>query len=235
MSDLSAFPITKKWPAKNPDILQLYSLPTPNGVKVAIALEELGLAYEPHRIEFGPDGVKSPEFISLNPNGRIPAIIDPNGPDGKPIGLFESGAILVYLAEKTGKLILADAAGRYETLAWVMFQMSGVGPMFGQFGHFHKFAADKVANNPYPAERYREESRRLLSILEERLKDRQFIMGDEYTIADITTFPWIRGADIFYGGREALGYADFPAVMNWVERCVARPASQKGLEIPVKA
>ncbi|WP_421577490.1 glutathione binding-like protein [Shinella sp. M31] len=235
MSDLSAFPITQKWPAKNPDILQLYSLPTPNGVKVAIALEELGLAYEPHRIEFGHDGVKSPEFMSLNPNGRIPAIIDPNGPDGKPIGLFESGAILVYLAEKTGKLIPADAAGRYETLVWVMFQMSGIGPMFGQFGHFHKFAADKVANNPYPAERYREESRRLLSILEERLKDRPWIMGDEYTIADITTFPWIRGADIFYGGREALGYADFPNVMAWLERCIARPASQKGLEIPAKA
>lgn len=235
MSDLSAFPITKKWPAKNPAVLQLYSLPTPNGVKVAIALEELGLAYEPHRIEFGPDGVKSPEFISLNPNGRIPAIIDPDGPDGKPIGLFESGAILVYLTEKTGKLIPADAAGRYETLAWVMFQMSGIGPMFGQFGHFHKFAADKVANNPYPAERYRDESRRLLSILEERLKDRPWIMGDEYTIADITTFPWIRGADIFYGGREALGYGDFPHVMAWLERCVARPASQKGLEIPAKA
>nr|WP_314093473.1 glutathione binding-like protein [uncultured Shinella sp.] len=231
MSDLSAFPITQKWPAKNPDILQLYSLPTPNGVKVAIALEELGLAYEPHRIEFGPDGVKSPEFMSLNPNGRIPAIIDPNGPNGKPIGLFESGAILVYLAEKTGKLIPADAAGRYETLAWVMFQMSGIGPMFGQFGHFHKFAAD----NPYPAERYREESRRLLSIFEERLKDRPWIMGDEYTIADITTFPWIRGADIFYGGRDALGYADFPNVMAWLERCIARPASQKGLEIPAKA
>ncbi|MCJ8151578.1 glutathione binding-like protein [Shinella sedimenti] len=232
MSDLSAFPITKKWPAKNPDVIQLYSLPTPNGVKVSIALEELGLPYEAHRIEFGSDGVKSPEFISLNPNGRIPAIIDPNGPGGKPIGLFESGAILVYLAEKTGKLIPADVAGRYETLCWVMFQMAGVGPMLGQFGHFFKYAADKVANNSYPMERYRDESKRLLSVLEDRLKDRQWIMGDEYTIADITTFPWVRGADIFYGGREALDYAGFPAVGAWVERCVARPASAKGLEIP---
>lgn len=235
MADLSSFPITKKWPARNPDIIQLYSLPTPNGVKVSIALEELGLAYEAHRIEFGPEGVKSPDFISLNPNGRIPAIIDPNGPDGQPIGLFESGAILIYLAEKTGKLIPADPARRYETLSWVMFQMSGVGPMFGQFGHFHKFAADKVANNSYPVERYRDESKRLLSVLEDRLKDRQFIMGDEYTIADITTFPWIRGADVFYGGREALDYAGFPAVMAWLERCLSRPAVQKSLEIPAKS
>ncbi|MXN51084.1 glutathione S-transferase [Shinella sp. AETb1-6] len=235
MSDLSAFPITKKWPAKNPDIIQLYSLPTPNGVKVSIALEELGLPYEAHRIEFGPDGVKSPEFISLNPNGRIPAIIDPNGPDGKPIGLFESGAILVYLAEKTGKLLPDDAAGRYETLCWVMFQMAGVGPMLGQFGHFFKYAADKVANNAYPMERYRDESKRLISVLEARLKDRQWIMGDEYTIADITTFPWVRGADIFYGGSEALDYAGFPSVRAWIERCVARPASAKGLEIPASA
>jgi len=234
MSDLSSFPITKKWPARNPDVIQLYSLPTPNGVKVSIALEELGLAYEPHRVDFGGNEQKSPEFVSLNPNGRIPAIIDPDGPGGKPIGLFESGAILVYLAEKTGKLIPADPAARYEMLCWVMFQMGGIGPMFGQFGHFHKFAAEKVANNSYPVERYRDESKRLLSVLEERLKDRQWIMGDEYTIADIATFPWVRGADVFYGGREVLDYAGFPAVMAWLERCLARPAAQKGLEIPAK-
>ncbi|MGB3878832.1 MAG: glutathione binding-like protein [Shinella zoogloeoides] len=234
MSDLSSFPITKKWPARNPDVIQLYSLPTPNGVKVSIALEELGLAYEPHRIDFGGNEQKSPEFVSLNPNGRIPAIIDPAGPGGKPIGLFESGAILVYLAEKTGMLIPADPAARYEMLCWVMFQMGGIGPMFGQFGHFHKFAAEKVANNSYPVERYRDESKRLLSVLEERLKDRQWIMGDEYTIADIAAFPWVRGADVFYGGREVLDYAGFPAVMAWLERCLARPAAQKGLEIPAK-
>jgi GST-like protein len=234
MADLSAFPITKRWPASNPDIIQLYSLPTPNGVKVSIALEELALPYEPHLISFGTNDQKSPEFMSLNPNGRIPAIIDPNGPDGKPIGLFESGAILVYLAEKTGKLIPQDAAGRYETLQWVFFQMGGIGPMFGQFGHFHKFAAEKVANNSYPVERYRDESKRLLGVLGERLQGRQWIMGDAYTIADITTFPWVRGADVFYGGRELLEYDKFPAVMDWLKRCIARPATEKGLNIPAR-
>jgi GST-like protein len=235
MADLSSFPITAKWSAMNPDIIQLYSLPTPNGVKVSIALEELGLLYEAHRVDFGGNEQKSPEFTSLNPNGRIPAMIDSDGPGGKPIGLFESGAILIYLAEKTGKLIPADPAARYETLAWVMFQMGGIGPTFGQFGHFYKFAADKVANNAYPMERYRDESKRLLSVLENRLTGRQFLMGDDYTIADIATFPWVRGADVFYGGREVLDYASFPAVMAWLERCLARPAAQKGLEIPAKA
>ena len=163
MADLSAFPITKRWPAKNPDIIQLYSLPTPNGVKVSIALEELGLAYEPHRIAFDANEQKSPEFVSLNPNGRIPAIIDPNGPDGKPIGLFESGAILLYLAEKTGKLLPADPAGRYETIQWVFFQMASIGPMFGQVGYFHKFAGREIPDKR-PLERYRDESRRLLHI-----------------------------------------------------------------------
>jgi GST-like protein len=234
MADLSAFPITKRWPASNPDVIQLYSLPTPNGVKISIALEEAGLAYEPHLISFNTNDQKSPEFLSLNPNGRIPAIIDPNGPDGRPIGLFESGAILVYLAEKTGKLIPADARGRYETLCWVMFQMGGVGPMFGQFGHFFKFAADKVANNAYPMERYRDETKRLLGVLEERLEGRQWLMGDDYTIADIATFPWVRGVDVFYGGRDVLGLANFPRVMDWVARAAARPASEKGLHIPAR-
>ncbi|WP_112608175.1 glutathione S-transferase C-terminal domain-containing protein [Rhizobium sp. WW22] len=232
MADLSSFPITKRWPASNPDIIQLYSLPTPNGVKVSIALEELGLPYEPHLISFGTNDQKSPEFVSLNPNGRIPAIIDPNGPDGKPIGLFESGAILVYLAEKTGKLIPSDAARRYETLEWVFFQMAGVGPMFGQFGHFFKFAAEKVANNSYPVERYRDEAKRLLGVLESRLQGGEWIMGDEYTIADITTFPWVRGVDVFYGGREVLEFESFPSVMAWLDRALARPASQRGLSIP---
>ncbi|ENN88947.1 glutathione S-transferase [Rhizobium freirei PRF 81] len=232
MADLSSFPITKRWPASNPDVIQLYSLPTPNGVKVSIALEELGLPYEPHLVSFSTNDQKSPEFVSLNPNGRIPAIIDPNGPDGKPIGLFESGAILVYLAEKTGKLMPQDAAKRYGTLEWVFFQMAGVGPMFGQFGHFFKFAADKVANNSYPVERYRDEAKRLLGVLEERLKGRQWIMGDDYTIADIATFPWVRGVDVFYGGREILELESFPVVMAWLERALARPASQVGLNIP---
>ncbi|MEI2297865.1 glutathione binding-like protein [Ensifer sp. MJa1] len=234
MADLSAFPITKRWPAKNPDILQLYSLPTPNGVKVSIALEELGLPYEPHRIAFDANEQKSPEFVSLNPNGRIPAIIDPNGPDGMPIGLFESGAILIYLAEKTGKLLPADAARRYETISWVMFQMGGVGPMFGQFGHFFKFAADKVANNSYPVERYRDEAKRLLGVLEARLEGRQWLMGGDYTIADIATYPWVEGARRFYGGAEVLDYKSFPNVMAWVERGLARPAALRGMEVPRK-
>jgi GST-like protein len=232
MADLSSFPITARWPAANSDIIQLYSLPTPNGIKISVALEELELPYEPHLVSFSTNDQKSSEFVSLNPNGRIPAIIDPNGPDGKPIGLFESGAILVYLAEKTGKLLPKDPARRYETLAWVFFQMAGVGPMFGQFGHFFKFAADKVANNSYPVERYRDESRRLLSVLEDRLKDRQWIMGDEYTIADVTTFPWVRGVDVSYGGRDVLRFEDFPAVMAWLDRALARPASQRGLNVP---
>ncbi len=232
MADLSSFPITKRWPASDPDVIQLYSLPTPNGVKVSIALEELGLPYEPHLISFGTNDQKSPEFVSLNPNGRIPAIIDPNGPGGKPIGLFESGAILVYLAEKTGKLIPSDANRRYETLEWVFFQMAGVGPMFGQFGHFFKFAAEKVANNSYPVERYRDEAKRLLGVLESRLQGREWIMGDEYTIADITTFPWVRGVDVFYGGRVVLELERFPSVMAWLDRALARPASQRGLSIP---
>jgi len=232
MTDLSSFPITTRWPAANPDIIQLYSLPTPNGVKISIALEEMGLAYEPHLISFGTNDQKSPEFVSLNPNGRIPALIDPHGPDGKPIGLFESGAILVYLAEKTGKLIPADAVGRYEVLQWVFFQMGGVGPMFGQFGHFFKFAADKVANNSYPMERYRDEARRLLGVLEERLKDREWLVGGMYTIADVATFPWVRGVDVSYGGRDEIGLQNFPRVMDWVARAAARPASEKGLNIP---
>lgn len=232
MADLSSFPITKRWPAKNPDVIQLYSLPTPNGVKISVALEELQLPYEAHRVSFDNNEQKSPEFVSLNPNGRIPAIIDPNGPDGKPIGLFESGAILIYLAEKTGKLMPTDAAGRYETMQWVFFQMAGIGPMFGQFGHFFKFAAEKVANNSYPMERYRDESKRLLGVLEARLKGRSWIMGDQYTIADIATFPWVRGVDIFYGGRETLELASFPAVMDWLARAAARPASETGLNIP---
>lgn len=234
MADLSAFPITNRWKPKNPDILQLYSLQTPNGHKVSIALEELALPYEAHRISFDTDDQKSAEFLSLNPNGKIPAIIDPNGPDGKPIGLFESGAILVYLAEKTGKLIPADAAGRYETLQWVFFQMGGIGPMFGQFGHFFKYASDKVANNSYPTERYRGETKRLLGVLEKHLANRNWMMGDLYTIADIAIFPWVRGVDVFYGGAEVLDLKGFPAVMDWLKRAESRPASERGLNVPAE-
>jgi len=200
MADLSAFPITTRWPAEHPDRLQLYSLPTPNGVKVSIMLEEIGLPYEPHLVDFGKNEQQTPEFLSLNPNGKIPAIIDPHGPNGAPLGLFESGAILLYLADKTGKLVPADAARRYETIQWVFFQMAFIGPMFGQVGYFHKFAGREIADKR-PLERYRDESKRLLAVLETRLAGRQWIMGDDYTIADISMLGWVRNLIGFYGAR----------------------------------
>src|SRR5437588_5169876 len=198
MSDLSAFPITKRWPADHPDRLQLYSLPTPNGVKVSIMLEEIGLPYEVHLVDFNKDDQKTAEFLSLNPNNKIPAIIDPNGPGGRPLGLFESGAILVYLADKTGRLVPKKAARRYETLQWLMFQMGGIGPMFGQVGFFVKFAG-KDYEDKRPRDRYVTEAKRLLAVLDARLEGREWIMGDDYTIADIATFPWVRNLVGFYG------------------------------------
>src|SRR5215475_9364044 len=191
MPDLSAFPITKRWPAQHPDRLQLYSLPTPNGVKVSIMLEEIGLPYEVHLVDFGKDDQKTAEFLSLNPNGKIPVIVDPDGPGGKPLGLFESGAILMYLAEKTGKFIPADPARRWETIQWVFFQMASIGPMFGQVGFFNKFAG-KAYEDKRPLERYRDESKRLLGVLDTRLEGRQWIMGNEYTVADISMLGWVR-------------------------------------------
>jgi GST-like protein len=231
MSDLSAFPITKRWPAKHPDRLQLYSLPTPNGVKVSIMLEEIGLPYEVHLIDFGKDDQKTPEFLTLNPNGKIPAIIDPNGPGGKPLGLFESGAILEYLAEKTGKLLPADAARRYQTIQWVHFQMGGIGPMFGQLGYFNKFAGKEIADKR-PLERYVAESKRLLGVIEIRLDGRQWMMDDEYTIADISMLGWVRNLIGFYEARELVGFDHFKHVAAWLERGLARPAVQRGLDIP---
>jgi GST-like protein len=231
MSDLSAFPITKRWPAKHPDRLQLYSVPTPNGVKVSIALEEIGLPYEPQAIDIGKNESWTPEFLSLNPNGKIPAIIDPNGPGGAPIGLFESGAILLYLGEKTGKLLPADPVRRYETIQWVFFQMAFIGPMFGQVGYFHKFAGREIADKR-PLERYRDESKRLLAVLDTRLNGRQWIMGDEYTIADISMFGWVRNLVGFYGARELVDFDALKHAPAWLERGLARPAVKRGLEIP---
>lgn len=231
MSDLSAFPITRKWPAEHPDRLQLYSLPTPNGVKVSIMLEELGLPYEPHLVSFERNDQLSPEFLSLNPNNKIPAILDPNGPDGKPLALFESGAILVYLADKTDSLIAPGASGRYETLQWLMFQMGGIGPMFGQIGFFNKFAG-KDYEDKRPLQRYVDESKRLLSVLDRRLEGRDWIMGERYTIADIATFPWIRNLVGFYEAGELVGFAQFTNVKRVLERFLARPAVQRGLNIP---
>ncbi len=231
MTDLSDFPITRRWPAAHPDRLQLYSLPTPNGVKVSIMLEEIGLPYEPHAINIGADETWTEEFLSLNPNGKIPAIIDPHGPGGKPLGLFESGAILLYLAEKSGQLLPRDPALRYETIQWVFFQMAAVGPMFGQLGFFHKFAGREIEDKR-PLERYRAESKRLLGVLEKRLDSRQWIMGDEYTIADISLLGWVRNLVGFYGAGELVEYDTLRNVPVWLERGLARPAVQRGLEIP---
>ncbi|MGO4714524.1 glutathione S-transferase N-terminal domain-containing protein [Bradyrhizobium sp. 2TAF24] len=231
MSDLSAFPITRRWPAQHPDRLQLYSLPTPNGVKVSIMLEEIGLPYEPHTIDIGKNETWTPEFLSLNPNGKIPAIIDPNGPGGKPLGLFESGAILIYLGEKTGKLLTADPAQRYEVLQWVFFQMAGIGPMFGQVGFFHKFAGKDIADKR-PLERYVTESKRLLGVIETRLEGRTWIMGDDYTVADIAMLGWVRNLIGFYGAGELVDFKSLKRVPAWLERALARPAVQRGLEIP---
>ncbi|MBN8195751.1 glutathione S-transferase N-terminal domain-containing protein [Thalassospira povalilytica] len=233
MADLSAFDITKRWPAMNPDILQLYSFPTPNGVKVSIMLEEIGLPYEAHTIKIGEDETWTPEFLSLNPNGKIPAILDPNGPDGKPFGLFESGAILQYLAEKSGKLLPADPARRMETIQWVYFQMAGLGPIFGQLGFFHKFAGKEIEDKR-PLTRYVNESKRLLGVLETRLDGRDWIMGDEYTIADIAILGWVRNLIGFYEAGDLVAYDTLKNVPAWLERGLARPAVQRGLDIPAR-
>jgi GST-like protein len=233
MADLSSFPITQRWPAEHPDRIQLYSLPTPNGVKVSIMLEETGLAYEPHMIDIGKNESWTPEFLSLNPNGKIPAIIDPDGPGGVPLGLFESGAILQYLAEKTGKFLPADPARRYQTLQWVYFQMGGVGPMFGQLGFFHKFAGREIEDKR-PLERYARESERLLGVLETRLEGRIWIMDDDYTIADIALMGWVRNLIGFYGAAEIVHYDRLKNVPAWLERCLARPAVQRGVNIPAR-
>ena len=227
----SDFPITKKWPAQHPERIQLYSLPTPNGVKVSIALEELGLPYEPHLVSFEKNDQLSPEFLSLNPNNKIPALIDPDGPGGKPLALFESGAILVYLADKTGRLMPRDAAGRYHTLQWLMFQMGGVGPMFGQVGFFHKFAG-KDFEDKRPRDRYVAEAKRLLQVLDRRLEGREWIVGGEYTLADIATFPWIRNLVGFYGAGDLVEFDRFVNVKRALAAFVERPAVKRGLEIP---
>ena len=234
MTDLSAFPIATRWPASHPDRIQLYSFPTPNGVKVSIALEELGLPYEAHAVNIGKNESWTPEFLSLNPNGKIPAIIDPNGPGGKPIGLFESGAILLYLTDKTGKLIPADPTRRYETIQWVFFQMASVGPMFGQLGFFHKFAG-KAIEDKRPLERYRDESKRLLGVLETRLDGRQWIMDDEYTVADIAMVGWVRNLVGFYEAGPLVEFDRLQHVPAWLERTLARPAVERGLTIPGRA
>jgi GST-like protein len=234
MTDLSAFPITRKWPARHPDRIQLYSVATPNGVKISVMLEETGLPYEPHLVRFDIKEQLSPEFQSLNPNNKIPAILDPNGPGGKPFALFESGAILMYLADKSGQFIPQDTAGRYETIQWLMFQMGGVGPMFGQVGFFNKFAG-RDYEDKRPRDRYVLESRRLLGVLDRRLAERSWIMGDAYTIADIAIFPWVRNLIGFYEAGDLVGIVDFPHVTRATRTFLARPAVVRGVDIPTQA
>ena len=231
MHDLSAFPITRRWPPTRPDAIQLYSLNTPNGVKASIMLEETGLPYEAHLVDIMQGESHVPEFLSLNPNGKIPAIIDPDGPGGRPLGLFESGAILIYLADKSGSFIDPDPARRWETIQWVFFQVGSIGPMFGQLGYFHKFAGKEI-EDPRPKQRYRDETRRLLGVLDQRLADRPWIMGQDYSIADIATLGMVRNLITFYEARELVGYDDFVHVDAWLQRGLARPAVQRGLEVP---
>ena len=230
MTDLSAFPIAHRWPAAHPDRLQLYSFPTPNGVKVSIMLEETGLPYEPHAVDITKNESWTPEFLALNPNGKIPAIVDSDGPGGQPLGLFESGAILLYLAEKTGQFLPKDPAGRYETIQWVFFQMGAIGPMFGQVGFFHKFAG-RDYEDKRPRDRFVAESKRLFGVLETRLEGRDWIMGD-YTIADISMLGWVRGFVDFYGAGDLVDYGSLKRVPAWLERGLARPAVKRGLDIP---
>ena len=233
MNDLTAFPITQKWPAAHPDRLQLYSLPTPNGVKASIMLEETGLPYEAHLVRFDTNDQMSPAFLSINPNNKIPALLDPAGPGGKPMALWESGAILIYLAEKTGQFLPADPAARYETLQWLMFQMGGVGPMFGQLGFFHKFAG-KDYEDKRPRDRYVAETKRLLGVLNQRMQGRDWIMGTDYSIADIATWPWVRNLVGFYGAGDLVGFADFPHLARVLDAFEKRPAVQRGLAIPAR-
>lgn len=230
MTTLADFPITRRWPATRPEAIQLYSLATPNGVKISIALEEMGLAYEPHLVDFAHHDQLTPEFLSLNPNNKIPAIIDPHGPGDKPLALFESGAILIYLAEKTGKLLPEDR--RYEVLQWLMFQMGGVGPMFGQLGYFNIYAGKEIAD-PRPKERYRAESERLLRVLEGVMQGREWIAG-EYSIADIAICPWLRNLRDHYKAADLVGWDSLKNVQAWLERFLARPAVQRGLVVPAR-
>jgi GSH-dependent disulfide-bond oxidoreductase len=229
MADLSQYLITTKYPAQHPDRLQLYSLATPNGIKVSVMLEETGLAYEAHKVRFDINDQMTPEFLALNPNNKIPAILDPDGPGGQPLPLFESGAILIYLGDKTGKFLPREGAARYETIQWLMFQMGGIGPMFGQVGFFTKFAG-KDFEDKRPRDRYVAEAVRLLNVVDKRLAEREWMM-DDYSIVDIAVFPWIRTLVGFYGAGDLVGIASFPHVTRALDAFVARPAVARGLAV----
>ena len=228
---MTNLPVTQKWPAQHPDRLQLYSMPTPNGVKIPIMLEEIGLPYEAHKVDFASNDQNSAAFLSLNPNNKIPAIVDPDGPGGQPLTLFESGAILIYLAEKSGKLLPRDPAARYHAIQLVMFQIGGVGPMFGQLGFFHKFAGKDIEDKR-PRDRYADESRRLLAVIDKQLAQHAWIAGDEFTIADIAVFPWINALLHFYQAGDLVGIDEFTHVSKALATFLARPSVQTGLTIP---
>ncbi len=224
-------PITQRWPAKDPSVIQLYSLPTPNGIKVSAMLEECGLPYEPHLVNIMQGDQMSEGFTALNPNQKIPAIIDPDGPNGAPTALWESGAILLYLAEKTGQFLSEDPAERLETLQWLMWQMGGVGPMMGQFAFFNSFGG-KDWEDKRPLDRYRTETARLLKVLDNRLDGRDFLMGDHYTIADIAIWPWVTSMERYHKAYGVLGVTDSKNLLGWLERTAERPASQRATNIP---
>ncbi|WP_432449654.1 glutathione binding-like protein [Aliiroseovarius marinus] len=228
---LEQFDITKRWPAKDASRIQLYSLPTPNGVKASAMLEETGLPYEAHLVSFATDDQFTPEFLSLNPNNKIPAILDPNGPDGAPLPLWESGAILIYLAEKSGKLLPTDPVERAEVLQWLMWQMGGFGPMLGQFGFFYAFGGKEIEDKR-PLERYRAEALRLLKVLDTQLDGRDHVAGSAYSIADIAIWPWVRALITGYDAAETLKLDQFLNVKRWLKACMERPASQAAVNIP---
>jgi GSH-dependent disulfide-bond oxidoreductase len=230
MTNLADFDITKRWPAANPEVIQLYSLTTSNGVKASIMLEETGLPYEAHFVDFAQADQETPEFLSLNPNNKIPAIIDPNGPDGVPMGLFESGAILIYLAEKSGQLLPHNPAKRHQTIQWLMWQMGGVGPMFGQLGFFHKFAGANFEDKR-PLQRYVEESIRLLEVLDQQLAGRDWVTGD-YSIADIAIAPWLESLVNSYAATDLVEWEDLENVPAYLDRFLARPAVKRGMSVP---
>jgi GST-like protein len=221
---LDEFPISQRWPAKNPDIIQLYSVDTPNGLKVSAMLEETGLPYEKHSLSFSHADQHSPEFLALNPNNKIPVIIDPHGPDGKPLALWESGAILLYLAEKSGRFLPTGRHARYETIQWLMWQMGGVGPMFGQFGFFQKFGGADWEDKRALA-RYQDETGRLLKVLNQRLSDHRYVMGDNYSIADISLWPWVRALSKVYDAKQVLELESYHHITQWLNLCMERTGS----------
>ena len=230
MTTLADFPITRRWPPRNPAAIQLYSFPTPNGVKVSIALEEMGLPYDAHTVSFAKNDQLSEAFLSLNPNNKIPAIIDPDGPGGEPLALFESGAILLYLADKTGSLLGQGPQGRWQVTQWLMFQMGGLGPMFGQVGFFHAFAGKEI-EDPRPRQRYYDEAARLLRVLDGQLQGRDWVAGG-YSIADIAIAPWLRTMRDFYKAGDQVGWGELKNVPAYLDRFLDRPAVQRGLVQP---